>query len=37
MIFFLKGKAELEELNEAGELRKILAEYPVSCALSYLC
>lgn len=27
---FLKGKAELEELNEVGELRKILAEYPVS-------
>lgn len=25
-----QGKAELEELNEAGELRKVLAEYPVS-------
>lgn len=26
----LQGKVELEELNEVGELRKILREYPVS-------
>ena len=25
-----QGKEELEELNEVGELRKILEEYPVS-------
>ena len=26
----LQGKRELEELNEVGELRKILEDYPVS-------
>ena len=29
-IYMAQGKMELEELNEVGELRKILENYPVS-------